>query len=268
MGNANDVAYFLSLTVCFYFRVTTDPQQWRDVSFCLSLLTFTDRAVRKMLELFRLYSNMLHDDGVYTNFQVVLDKLRKAAKSEDLLPLLVAFEHKMEALHSGKPLEDGKEGLVDMPLASVGASSSAAAGAGADGEANANGDEDNLVAAVCFSHCVRFLCARFMNLLSFLHSVVEAKLEGEDAAVLDVVVGLDVDAVVELAVKQLEVALPRRRKQRIRVKKNLNHLLHRHLRPPPQNRMLKKHQLKHVLQLPNWRNRERSNSASYRPQSQ
>lgn len=43
-----------------------EVRQWRDVAFCISQLTFTDRCLKKLVELFPLYKDRLADEEVRT----------------------------------------------------------------------------------------------------------------------------------------------------------------------------------------------------------
>ena len=75
------VFLFLAPTLCTIFLSAlplffSDPQQWRDVSFCLTLLTYSDKCVRRLIEAFRLYASRLHDDIVFSHFMAILAKVR------------------------------------------------------------------------------------------------------------------------------------------------------------------------------------------------
>ena len=37
--------------LCHRFRGTHDPQQWRNIAFCISQLTFTEKSIKKLQEL-------------------------------------------------------------------------------------------------------------------------------------------------------------------------------------------------------------------------
>ncbi len=55
--------------LCHRFRACPDcPRQWRDLSYCLSLFAFSDKAVRKLQDNFGCFSDKLHDEAVHGAF--------------------------------------------------------------------------------------------------------------------------------------------------------------------------------------------------------
>jgi len=57
-------------------------QQWRDLAFCLSLLNYHDKAMKKLMENFNFYSESLRDEQVYFAFNAVITKSKKFARPE------------------------------------------------------------------------------------------------------------------------------------------------------------------------------------------
>jgi condensin complex subunit 1 len=53
----------------------SDMQEARDLSFCMSTLSFSDKAVKKLIESFKLYKLALGDAAVYASFAVILKKM-------------------------------------------------------------------------------------------------------------------------------------------------------------------------------------------------
>lgn len=68
------LAYF-----SFYFR--TD-RQWRDLSFCLSMLSYSAKGLRKLQENFTCFGDKLADDDVYGLFCQIISKSKSFAKPE------------------------------------------------------------------------------------------------------------------------------------------------------------------------------------------
>lgn len=68
--------------LCQRFRVTKTERQWRDLAFCLSLLSFNEKAVRKLQENFTCYGDKLADDNLYHYFTSILKKSRTKCKAE------------------------------------------------------------------------------------------------------------------------------------------------------------------------------------------
>ncbi|PWN41740.1 hypothetical protein IE81DRAFT_303229 [Ceraceosorus guamensis] len=63
--------------LCQRFRLTTEPRQWRDVAYCLSLLPFkSDRSVKRLIEGLPFYQDKLHDVGVYNSFQAIVQSIK------------------------------------------------------------------------------------------------------------------------------------------------------------------------------------------------
>ncbi|GAA6061284.1 hypothetical protein JCM10212_004690 [Sporobolomyces blumeae] len=63
--------------LCQRFTSTTEPRQWRDIAFCLSLLPFnSDAAVKKLTEGLPFYQDKLHEETVYKRFGEILTKIR------------------------------------------------------------------------------------------------------------------------------------------------------------------------------------------------
>lgn len=69
----------------FRFRATRSDRQWHDLSFCLSLLSYSEKSVKKLLDNIACYHDKLADEEVYSNFTVIVEKARKNVKNEDLL---------------------------------------------------------------------------------------------------------------------------------------------------------------------------------------
>jgi condensin complex subunit 1 len=65
--------------LCQRFQATTEPRQWRDIAFCLSLLPFnSDLAVKKLTEGLPFYQDKLHEETVFKRFGEILAKVRLA----------------------------------------------------------------------------------------------------------------------------------------------------------------------------------------------
>ena len=65
--------------LCHRFRATRTNRQWRDLAFCLSLFSFSDRALRKLSDNFPCYQDKLHKDGVYDCISVIIAGVKKGA---------------------------------------------------------------------------------------------------------------------------------------------------------------------------------------------
>ncbi|KAH8113838.1 non-SMC mitotic condensation complex subunit 1-domain-containing protein [Phellopilus nigrolimitatus] len=72
--------------LCYRFRLSDEPRQWRDIAFCLSLLPFkSERSVKKLIEGLPFYQDKLHEEIVFARFSEILVKARanKSANKPD-----------------------------------------------------------------------------------------------------------------------------------------------------------------------------------------
>ncbi len=68
--------------------------EWRNIAYCLSLLNYNDKAVRKLNELSKCYQDKLVDEEVFGYFTAVLNKIRKFAK-QDIKEVIAELEGKI-----------------------------------------------------------------------------------------------------------------------------------------------------------------------------
>ena len=62
--------------LCQRFRLSTEPRQWRDIAYCLSLLPFkSERSVKKLIEGLPFYQDKLHEEPVFNRFNEILTKV-------------------------------------------------------------------------------------------------------------------------------------------------------------------------------------------------
>lgn len=72
--------------LCQRFRDTTNEKQWRNISFCLSLLPFkSERSLKKLIEALPFYQDKLREEAVFDRFTEILQKARanKSANKPD-----------------------------------------------------------------------------------------------------------------------------------------------------------------------------------------
>ncbi|KAI8917711.1 non-SMC mitotic condensation complex subunit 1-domain-containing protein [Powellomyces hirtus] len=69
--------------LCLRFRNADTERQWRDISFCLTLLSFaSDKSVKKLIEHLPQYQDKLHEPVLYKHLEDILAKAKKVAKTE------------------------------------------------------------------------------------------------------------------------------------------------------------------------------------------
>ncbi|KAJ3146459.1 Condensin complex subunit [Geranomyces michiganensis] len=85
--------------LCMRFRNADEPRQWRDISFCLTLLSFaSEKSVKKLIEHLPQYQDKLHEPVLYKNLEDILAKAKKLAKAETK-SLIEDFEAKLKEHH-------------------------------------------------------------------------------------------------------------------------------------------------------------------------
>ncbi|WVR03312.1 hypothetical protein IAU60_000303 [Kwoniella sp. DSM 27419] len=92
--------------LCQRFRLATEERQWRDISFCLSLLPFkSERSMKKLIEGLPFYQDKLHEETVFRRFTEILAKARSNKASNKPETELKEFEAILNE-HQAKGLED------------------------------------------------------------------------------------------------------------------------------------------------------------------
>ncbi|CAN4118527.1 unnamed protein product [Withania somnifera] len=84
--------------LCNRFCGVTDIRLFEYISYCLSQLSYTDKSMRKLIELFRTYEHALSEDSVMDNFRTIINKGKKFAKPE-LKSCIEEFEEKLNKFH-------------------------------------------------------------------------------------------------------------------------------------------------------------------------
>ncbi|KAL5015272.1 hypothetical protein ScPMuIL_009542 [Solemya velum] len=91
--------------LCHRYRATRVDRQWRDLSFCLSMLSYNEKSLRKLQENFTCFADKLADDEVHGCFCTIISKSRSFAKPEAKV-LIDELEQRIEQCHN-KGLEEG-----------------------------------------------------------------------------------------------------------------------------------------------------------------
>ncbi|XP_018499140.1 condensin-1 complex subunit CAP-D2 isoform X1 [Pyrus x bretschneideri] len=87
--------------LCNRFSGDTDIRQWECISYCLSQLAFTEKGMKKLIESFKTYKQVLSEDSVMDHFRNIINKAKKFAKPE-LKSCIEEFEDKLNKLHLEK----------------------------------------------------------------------------------------------------------------------------------------------------------------------
>lgn len=68
--------------LCFRFKVTEQDRQWRDITYCLSLLTYTEKTIKKLIDNIVLFKDKVQVQEVYDYFKQIINSTLKLAKPE------------------------------------------------------------------------------------------------------------------------------------------------------------------------------------------
>lgn len=68
--------------LCFRFKVTEQERQWRDIAYCLSLLSYTEKTIKKLIDNIVLFKDKVQVQEVYDYFKQIISNTLKLAKPE------------------------------------------------------------------------------------------------------------------------------------------------------------------------------------------
>jgi condensin complex subunit 1 len=68
--------------LCYRFKITEEERQWRDISFCLSLLTYTEKTIKKLSDNIVMFKDKVQVQEVYDYFRIIITDTSKLAKPE------------------------------------------------------------------------------------------------------------------------------------------------------------------------------------------
>ncbi|XP_055905047.1 condensin complex subunit 1 [Eupeodes corollae] len=80
--------------LCLRFKVTTEERQWRDISFCLSLLNYNEKTIKKLIDNIQQFKDKVQVDEVYQAFKTIITNTSKMAKPE-LKAIITEFESRL-----------------------------------------------------------------------------------------------------------------------------------------------------------------------------
>lgn len=67
---------------CIKFRLREDEVIFKNAAFSLNLITYNEKALKRLLENFPIYKHALHQQKVYTYFKNILSTASKDPKAE------------------------------------------------------------------------------------------------------------------------------------------------------------------------------------------
>ncbi|XP_017868110.1 PREDICTED: condensin complex subunit 1 [Drosophila arizonae] len=80
--------------LCLRFPVTRVERQWRDIAYCLSLLTYNERSIKKLIDNVQHFKDKVQVDEVYQSFKLIITNTSKLAKPE-LKAVITEFETRL-----------------------------------------------------------------------------------------------------------------------------------------------------------------------------
>ncbi|PKU37099.1 condensin complex subunit 1 [Limosa lapponica baueri] len=86
--------------LCQRFRTARTERQYRDLSHCLTLLPLSERGLHKLQDNFDCFADKLQDPAVYSCFQTVLTRFRRAGGKPEIKALAEELEQKLAASHN------------------------------------------------------------------------------------------------------------------------------------------------------------------------
>ncbi|XP_009997339.1 PREDICTED: condensin complex subunit 1, partial [Chaetura pelagica] len=86
--------------LCQRFRTARTERQYRDLSHCLTLLPLSERGLHKLQDNFDCFADKLQDPAVYSCFQTLLARFRRAVSKPETKALAEELEQKMSASHN------------------------------------------------------------------------------------------------------------------------------------------------------------------------
>lgn len=85
---------------CTKFSFGENEVKCRHIAFCLSLITYTDKALARLNENFPLYKHLLHDNEVYAFLKQILANAKKQVQRNDAKSVVAEIEAKIEEVFS------------------------------------------------------------------------------------------------------------------------------------------------------------------------
>ncbi|XP_042644212.1 condensin complex subunit 1 isoform X2 [Tyto alba] len=106
--------------LCQRFRIARTERQYRDLSYCLTLLPLSERGLRKLQDNFDCFADKLQDPAVYSCIQTMLVRFRRAGSKPETKTLAEELEQKLSASHtrgldSAETCQEGSGTLMPEP---------------------------------------------------------------------------------------------------------------------------------------------------------
>ncbi|KAL5282586.1 NCAPD2 family protein [Megaselia abdita] len=80
--------------LCARFKITKEERQWRDIAYCLSLLNYNEKTMKKLIDNISNFKDKVQIDEVYQYFKTIITNTNKLAKPE-LKAIVTEFETRL-----------------------------------------------------------------------------------------------------------------------------------------------------------------------------
>lgn len=84
--------------ICARFKLATTERQWRDFAYCLSLLQFSPKSLRRLIESLPLLKEKIHHKHVLKALQSIIEQTKKKPNTK---PFSMELEEKVDELLKG-----------------------------------------------------------------------------------------------------------------------------------------------------------------------
>lgn len=81
--------------LCLRFKVTKEERQWRDIGYCLSMLNYTEKTIKKLIENIPCFKDKVQIDEVYDCFKSIISSTLKFARPE-VKSITLEFQKRLE----------------------------------------------------------------------------------------------------------------------------------------------------------------------------
>ncbi|KAF7819108.1 condensin complex subunit 1 [Senna tora] len=133
--------------LCNRFSGVTDVRQWEYISYCLSQLAFTEKGMKKLIDLFKTYEHVLSEDSITDHFRNIINKGKKFAKPE-LKSCIEEFEDKLNKFHMEKKEQEATARNAQIHQQKIASREGFAAATNAEDHAETNSPADEAVSEV------------------------------------------------------------------------------------------------------------------------
>ncbi|RLU17541.1 hypothetical protein DMN91_009776 [Ooceraea biroi] len=98
--------------ICARFKLAVTERQWRDLSYCLSLLQFSGKSIRRLIESLPLLKDKIHYKPVFAALQSIIEQTKKKA---DAKAACLELEEKVQELLESESKTDVPDSRLMPP---------------------------------------------------------------------------------------------------------------------------------------------------------